>query len=96
MRLDGVHLSNEIDYYVQKGYSITYDIVNQIENGNDISVKNGTIKPYTYTFYIHEPNHVDFYECLSVDDLYMGLVESIKCIGSLEGRATHMPSSSNE
>ena len=83
-RWDSIALSDKIDYYIQKGYNITYDIVNQIENGNEKSVKNGTIKLHTYTFYIHKPNSVDFCECFSVDNIYTGLVESIKYLESLE------------
>ena len=85
-RWDSIALSDKIDSYIQKGYNITYDIVNQIENGNEESVKNGTIKLYTYSFYIYtpQPNSVDFCECLSVDNLYTGFVESIKYLESLE------------
>ena len=83
-RWDSIALSDKIDFYIQKGYNITYDIVNQIENGNEDSVKNGTIKLYTYTFYIHQPNSVDFCECFSVDSIYTGFVESIKYLESLE------------
>ena len=77
-------LSCEIDYYIQNGYSITYDIVNQIENGNEELVKHGIIKLYTYTFYIYRPKSVDFCECFSVDNLYYGFIESIKYLESLE------------
>ena len=83
-RFDSMALSCEIDYYIQKGYNITYDIVNQIENGSEESVKNGTIKLYTYTFYIYQPKSVDFCECFSVDNLYYGFIESIKYLESLE------------
>ena len=83
-RWDSIALSDKIDSYIQKGYNITYDIVNQIENGSEESVKNGTIKLYTYTFYIYRPKSVDFCECLSVDNLYTGFVESIKYLESLE------------
>ena len=85
-RWDSIALSDKIDSYIQKGYNITYDIVNQIENGNEESVKNGTIKLYTYSFYIytHQPTSVYFCECLSVDNLYYGFIESIKYLESLE------------
>ena len=83
-RFDSMALSCEIDYYIQNGYSITYDIVNQIENGNEELVKHGIIKLYTYTFYIYRPKSVDFCECFSVDNLYYGFVESIKYLESLE------------
>ena len=83
-RWDSIALSDKIDYYIQKGYNITYDIVNQIENGNEELVKHGIIKLYTYTFYIHQPNSIDFCECFSVDNLYYGFIESIKYIESLE------------
>ena len=83
-RWDRIALSDKIDYYIQKGYNITYDIVNQIENGNEELVKHGIIKLYTYTFYIHQPNSIDFCECFSVDNLYYGFIESIKYIESLE------------
>ena len=83
-RFDSMALSCEIDYYIQNGYSITYDIVNQIENGNEELVKHGIIKLYTYTFYIYQPNSVDFCECFSVDNLYYGFIESIKYLESLE------------
>ena len=83
-RFDSMALSCEIDYYIQNGYSITYDIVNQIENGNEELVKHGIIKLYTYTFYIYRPKSVDFCECFSVDNLYYGFIESIKYLESLE------------
>ena len=83
-RWDSIALSDKIDYYIQKGYNITYDIVNQIENGNEELVKHGIIKLYTYTFYIHQPKSVDFCECFSVDNLYYGFIESIKYLESLE------------
>lgn len=85
-RWDSIALSDKIDSYIQKGYNITYDIVNQIENGNEDSVKNGTIKVYTYSFYIYtpQPNSVDFCKCFSVDNLYYGFIESIKYLESLE------------
>ena len=85
-RWDSIALSDKIDSYIQNGYNITYDIINQIENGNEESVKNGTIKLYTYTFYIYtpQPNSVDFCECFSVDNLYYGFIESIKYLESLE------------
>ncbi len=54
-RWDSIALSDKIDSYIQKGYNITYDIVNQIENGSEESVNNVTIKLYTYTFYIYRP-----------------------------------------
>ena len=82
-RFDSMALSCEIDYYIQNGYSITYDIVNQIENGNEELVKHGIIKLYTYTFYIYRPKSVDFCECFSVDNLYYGFIESIKYLESL-------------
>ena len=82
-RWDSIALSDKIDSYIQKGYNITYDIVNQIENGSEESVKNGTIKLYTYTFYIYRPKSVDFCECFSVDNLYYGFIESIKYLESL-------------
>ena len=83
-RFDSMALSCEIDYYIQNGYSITYDIVNQIENGNEELFKHGIIKLYTYTFYIYRPKSVDFCECFSVDNLYYGFIESIKYLESLE------------
>ena len=83
-RWDSIALSDKIDSYIQKGYNITYDIVNQIENGNEELVKHGIIKLYTYTFYIHQPKSVDFCECFSVDNLYYGFIESIKYLESLE------------
>ena len=83
-RFDSMALSCEIDYYIQNGFSITYDIVNQIENGNEELVKHGIIKLYTYTFYIYRPKSVDFCECFSVDNLYYGFIESIKYLESLE------------
>ena len=85
-RWDSIALSDKIDSYIQKGYNITYDIVNQIESGSEESVKNGTIKLYTYSFYIYtpQPNSVDFCECFSVDNLYYGFIESIKYLESLE------------
>ena len=83
-RWDSIALSDKIDSYIQKGYNITYDIVNQIENGNEELVKHGIIKLYTYTFYIYRPKSVDFCECFSVDNLYYGFIESIKYLESLE------------
>lgn len=83
-RWDSISLSDKIDSYIQNGYNITYDITNQIDNGNERSVKNGTIKLYTYQFYIHKPNSVDFCECFSVDNIYTGFIEAIKYIELLE------------
>lgn len=43
-----------INEWVQKGYAITYDIVNQFENGYGDDVLAGNMPNFTYTFYIHE------------------------------------------
>ena len=83
-RWDSISLSDKIDSYIQNGYNITYDITNQIDNGNERSVNNGTIKLYTYSFYIHKPNSVDFCERFSVDNIYTGFIEAIKYIELLE------------
>ena len=83
-RWDSIALSDEVDSYIQRGYQVSYDIINQIENGNEEGVKSGAIKLYTYTFYIHQPSSVDFCECFSVDSIYTGLVEAIKYIESIE------------
>lgn len=43
-----------INEWVQKGYAITYDIINQFENGYGDDVLAGNMPNFTYTFYIHE------------------------------------------
>lgn len=49
-----VDLLTVINEWVQKGYAITYDIINQVENGYGEEVQEGNMPNFTYTFYIHE------------------------------------------
>ena len=43
-----------VNDWVQKGFDITYDIVNQYANGYEEEVQAGNMPNFTYTFYIHE------------------------------------------
>lgn len=74
----------DIDEYVQKGYAVSYDIVNQIENGYEAAVKNGSMKLYTYTFYVYLPNKVDFEDCFSFDCLDDGFKEALEYFKHME------------
>jgi len=65
-----------VDHWVQKGFFITYDIIDQEENGYAENTKN----QYTYTFYIHKADEELFAE--SVDDLLSGYGEVLKFLTS--------------
>lgn len=69
-------LLNESNEWVQKGYEITYIVINQIENGYAMEVEEGNMPKYTYTFSIHEgtENEVWYH---SVDSLVEGYTMAI-------------------
>lgn len=67
----------ELDQYIQNGYKVSFDIVDQIENGNRDQVDAGTMKLYSYTFYLYEPNCVDFIESFSTEDIEYGFHRAI-------------------
>lgn len=72
------NLLKEIDCWVQKGYDITYDILDQIENGYKKDVELGITPRYTYTFYINLYGTPDFIWSQSVDNLEEGFSEMLK------------------
>ncbi|MGG0667753.1 hypothetical protein ABE073_04405 [Lederbergia citrisecunda] len=59
-----------VNDWVQRGFAITYDIVNQVENGYLEEVLAGNMPNFTYTFYIHEMEEELFLH--SVDTLEEG------------------------
>lgn len=69
-------LLKTIDDWVQKGFEVTYDIVNQFENGYGNEVISGNMPKFTYTFYIYE-NEEDLW-LHSVDTLEEGYTLSLK------------------
>lgn len=69
-------LLKEVNEWVQKGYEISYDIVNQYENGYADEVKAGTMPNFTYTFYIHEIQEELWY--YSVDTIADGFLKALE------------------
>ena len=47
-------LLKNINDWVQKGFEITYHIVNQFENGYGYEVEADNMPKFTYSFHIHE------------------------------------------
>lgn len=65
-----------INDWVQEGFEITYDIINQFENGYGHEVQAGNMPNFTYTFYIHEKEEELW--LYSVDTLEEGFSLSLK------------------
>ncbi|WP_121616592.1 hypothetical protein [Virgibacillus halodenitrificans] len=61
-----------INKCVQKGFEITYDIVNQFENGYGDQVLAGNMLNFTYTFYIFKKEEILWSH--SVDSLEDGFL----------------------
>lgn len=68
-------LLKETNEWVQKGFEITYIIINQIENGYSEDVLSGDMPKFTYTFSIYEWQEEIWY--YSVDTLEDGFTMSI-------------------
>lgn len=71
-----MNLLKEANEWVQKGYSITYYVVDQIENGYEECVLDGDMPKFTYTFAIYKNNAEIF--LMSVDSLEEGYNEVLK------------------
>ncbi len=61
-------LLKRINEWVQKDFEVTYDIVNQFENGYGDEVQAGDMPNFTYTFYI----------CNRDEELWMHSVDGLE------------------
>ena len=71
-----MNLLEQAHEWVQVGFAIIYEVVDQIENGYGDSVADGTMPKYTYTFSIYENREEIWY--YSVDSLEQGYEMAIK------------------
>lgn len=71
-----MELLKALDEWIQKGFEISYDIVNQFENGYEEDVIAGNMPNFTYTFHICE-NEENLW-VHSVDSLETGFTLSLK------------------
>lgn len=76
--VESMNLLEKINSYVQKGFYIDYQIVNQYENGCGDMVDEGRMPEYTYTVYVKRYNSEDILFELSVDTLEECFKEALK------------------
>lgn len=69
-------LFKSVNEWIQQGFEISYDIVNQYENGYEEEVQAGVMPNFTYTFYIHETEEELWLH--SVDTLEEGFTLALK------------------
>lgn len=74
--IERLNIMEEVNKWIQKGYEIKYDIIDQVSNGYLESVLSGDMPSFTYTFTIHESDDELF--SLSVDTLEDGYREMLK------------------
>lgn len=66
--------------WVQRGFEITYIIIDQIENGYTDEVADGTMQKYTYTFSVCEgiENEIFYHSVDSLSEGYQMVVDWLK------------------
>lgn len=74
-------LFENINIWNQLGFLVTYDIVNQIENGSYRNTHSESQSLFTYTFYI-TPYGKDYIFNYSVDDLLEGYETCLEWLAS--------------
>lgn len=74
--MERISVLTEVHDWVQKGFEITYYIVNQVENGYKEDVINGEMPNFTYTFMVHKDYEEIF--LLSVNYLEEGYSKALK------------------
>lgn len=74
--MERISVLTEVHDWVQKGFEITYYIVNQVENGYQENVINGEMPNFTYTFTVHK-NYEEIF-LLSVNSLEEGYSKTLK------------------
>ncbi|MCP1185060.1 hypothetical protein [Paenibacillus sp. 1781tsa1] len=70
-------LAKKVIYWASKGYEITYDIVNQIDNGNQRDVESARAPLHTFTVYVFSKEQEDYIYMISHDDPIEALKDGI-------------------
>ncbi|MMZ59493.1 hypothetical protein D1872_215360 [compost metagenome] len=88
MENENHNLAKKIIYWANKGFEISYDIVNQIDNGNQKDVDSGHSPLHTFTVYVFSKAQEDYIYTVSHDDPIEALKDGVAyCEGEFKGYA---------
>ncbi|MDY8021226.1 hypothetical protein [Paenibacillus polymyxa] len=78
MTLEENHdLAKKIIYWAGRGLQISYDIINQIDNGHRKDVESGYMPLHTFTVYVFSKEQEDYIYMVSHDDPIEALQDGV-------------------